>query len=278
MNESKCQVLELTDSHIASISALVHKTSGLDIEFSQKEAVRSRLARRLSELNIDDFNGYLRYVKSDRSGKEMNLMAEMLTTNYTFFFREMKHFEFIKDVIIAGIKERGGRFSIWCAGCSTGEEPYSIAMLLRENLDPALMSNVRIRATDISERVLAAAARGIYAGPSIKSVPEKFLAKYFTQVSSGPVGAFRISDEIRKSVSFERLNLVEDWPLQTHFDLIFCRNVMIYFDKPTKENLIKRFFDTLSVNGHFFIGHSESLISLANNFKYLKPAVYKKLF
>ena len=276
MNERA--TIELTDSNIAAISDMVYKTSGLDIELNKKELVISRLSQRLSDLDIDDFNGYLRYIKSDISGKEVNLMAEMLTTNYTLFFREMQHFEFINNNMIELIKERKGRFRIWCAGCSTGEEPYSIAMFLNDILGPGYMSNVRILATDISEKVLKTAMTGIYGDLATKSVPDKFLSKYFRAVSANIHTGYEISNEIRRNVSFARLNLIENWSMEGSFDLILCRNVMIYFDKFTKEKLTKRFYDMLRLNGYFFTGHSESLTTLNHNFKYVRPAVYQKVF
>jgi len=170
----------------------------------------------------------------------------------------------------------GKRIRIWSAGCSSGEEPFSIAILLRDRLPDVESRDVKILATDICSEVLDKAKRAVYTEEEVQDLPSFFLRKYFTPVVEDGVKAYKVRDEVRAMVRFARLNLKDEWPMRGPFDIIFCRNVMIYFDQSTRQELVNRFWDMLKPGGYLFIGHSESLASLSHEFKYVQPAVYVK--
>ena len=171
--------------------------------------------------------------------------------------------------------EKGMR--LWSAGCSSGEEPYSIAMLLKEELPTIDPAKIRILATDISDRMLAKARAAEYDRQSLAEIPPNYFVKYFTPVSSGPNQLYRVDESVRRMIRFARLNLMADWPMKGPFDLIFCRNVMIYFDNYTQQKLVKRFWDILAPGGHLLVGHSESLVTSSTGFRYVEPATYVKI-
>ncbi len=257
------------------ISQIVYDCSGIRLTSGKEELVRSRLMRRLRALGINSFSNYLRYIKDDRTAKELHIMIDSLTTNKTSFFRENQHFEYMRAHVLPELKKRGMGARLWSAGCSSGEEPYSIAMLVREEWPQADQSDVRILATDISSRILAKAQAGEYEKETLKDVPRPYLSKYFT-VNHSDARIFRVCDSIKRMVRFARLNLMDEWPMKGPFDIIFCRNVMIYFDSKTQGRLVQRFWDLLAPGGRLLVGHSESLVANSAGFKYVQPATYKK--
>jgi chemotaxis protein methyltransferase CheR len=207
-------------------------------------------------------------------------MLDALSTNLTSFFRENEHFEYLANHILPRIVNRseqtGRRLRVWSAGCSSGEEPYSIAVTINEKV-PSLRSwDAKILATDISTRVLARAAEGVYNDSRVKTVPPQARAKYFDCIETRPERLYRVAGSIRSLVHFARLNLMNRWPMQGPFDVIFCRNVMIYFDKDTQGKLINRFYDLLAPGGTLFIGHSESLAGVNHKFNYTQPTIYQR--
>jgi chemotaxis protein methyltransferase CheR len=204
---------------------------------------------------------------------ELITMIDSISTNLTYFFREDSHFRKLEKILPK--MTENNKLNIWCAGCSTGEEPYTIAMTVREHINPNAVS-VKILATDISTKVLKTAQSAVYSADRIAKIPETLLKKYF-QYGTGPSsGLFRVKKEIRDMIEFKRLNLIEPFPQQFRFDVIFCRNVMIYFDKTTQGVLINKYYDHLEKGGYLFIGHSESLTGLSHHFKYSEPSIYKK--
>jgi chemotaxis protein methyltransferase CheR len=202
-------------------------------------------------------------------------MVDMLTTNKTNFFREPDHLDYLRNEIIPGLGNDQVR--IWSAGCSSGEEPYSIAITLCEAIPCIDKLDIKILATDISDRMMERAREGLYDEETLKGMPVQFKHKYFKRAESGGVRKYHVAPRLQSLISFAKLNLMEEWPMSGLFDVIFCRNVMIYFDKPTKETLVKRFWSSLREGGHLFVGHSESLTFLAHDFRYLKPAIYQKV-
>jgi len=258
------------------ISQIVYRYSGIRLTSGKEELVRSRLIKRLRVLGVNSFRGYLRYITADRTAQELHIMIDALTTNKTSFFRENQHFEYLRTRILPDLKKRGSRLRVWSAGCSSGEEPYSIAMLLHEEWPQNDLGNVRILATDISARILARARTGEYEKESLKDVPPTYLTQYFYLLHSSPVRLYGIHDSIKKMVRFAHLNLMDDWPMRGPFDVIFCRNVMIYFDSATQGRLVQRFCDLLIPGGHLLVGHSESLVANSCGFKYVQPATYVK--
>jgi chemotaxis protein methyltransferase CheR len=266
----------LRPADFQKISQIVYAFSGIRLNQGKEELVRSRLIKRLRALGIKSFSAYLRYVSEDRSSLELRSMIDALTTNKTSFFREKQHFEYMRTQILPELKKRNTGVRVWSAGCSSGEEPYSIAMLIRDEWSEFCNTNVRILATDISERMLTKARSGEYEKENLQDVPPAYLLKYFVSSHNGTSKTYGVHESVRKMVRFARLNLMEDWPMKGPFDLIFCRNVMIYFDTPTQRQLIQRFYNILIPGGHLLVGHSESLVANSFGFKYIQPATYMK--
>jgi len=272
---------ELRDVDFGKISRFVYEKYGINLHAGKKELVKARLGKRLRDGNFRSFAEYFRFVKSKKGAAELITMIDSLSTNLTSFFREEDHFHKLRKIIpeMAGSSSRYGRmpgsFIIWCAGCSTGEEAYSLAMTLREALNGQNI-DTQILATDISTKVLKTAMAGVYPSGRVKSIPNPLLKRYF-QIGQGEwEGYYRMKKEIKDIIKFMRFNLMENPPFNNPFDVIFCRNVMIYFDKETQKKLIGRFYDCLKEGGWLFIGHSESLTGLAHQFKYVEPSVYHK--
>jgi chemotaxis protein methyltransferase CheR len=228
---------------------------------------------------MSSFKEYISYLEKDKSGQEIVAMIDCLTTNKTSFFREAHHFDYLQEHVLPSLTAmKKKRIRIWSAGCSTGEEPYTIAIVLRESLDNLESLDVRILATDISTRVLHTAREGIYPAENLEDVPMELRYKYFTKVAETKEGSqYKINENIKALVKFARLNLLDPWPMKGPFDVIFCRNVMIYFDKETQQMLVNRFTDLLGPEGYLFVGHSESLMSINHRLTYVQPAIYKKL-
>jgi chemotaxis protein methyltransferase CheR len=202
-------------------------------------------------------------------------MVDHLTTNHTSFFREPRHFEFLRKTIFPALRSRS-RIDIWSAACSTGEEPYSIAMALLEESPCDAALKVRIKATDISTRVLEKALRGIYAADRLEGIPSTLLQRYLLPAPEEPEEVFRVRADVRSMIKFQHLNLMESLPRGYRCSVIFCRNIMIYFDKPTQRSLVERLSEHLEDGGYFFIGHSESLNNIPHTLEYVCPATYRK--
>ena len=271
---------ELKDIDYERISRLVYEQCGINLHEGKKELVKARLGKRLREGNFKSFGEYYRYVTTDDGTAELISMIDSLSTNLTYFFREESHFQKLRNMIKLMVKTSNqGRLSeklrIWSAGCSTGEEPYSLAMTVCESVN-GLSKGVKIMATDISTRVLQTADKGIFGKERLKNVPPAILKKYFQMGSGSCEGQFLIKKSIRDMIQFSRFNLMDTPPPNYRFDIIFCRNVMIYFDKATQEALVRRFHQCLNKGGHLFVGHSESLTGLSHELKYIEPSVYRK--
>jgi chemotaxis protein methyltransferase CheR len=262
---------ELAPEQFRSISRTVYDVAGIQLRPGKEGLVRSRLAKRLRALGLATYEDYLARVAADATGRELAEMVDALTTNKTNFFREPAHFDFLRERVLPTLPATPAR--IWCAGCSTGEEPYTLGMVLHETLPDLARRDVKILATDISARVLAQAKAGRYAEAVASEVPPELLRRHFTRA---PGGMWEVGPSLKGLVTFARLNLMETWPMRGPFQAIFCRNVMIYFDKPTQEKLVGRYYDMLAPGGHLFVGHSESLSGIAHRFAYVQPAVYRK--
>ena len=269
--------IRLTNADFQKISRVLYQSSGICLQPGKEELVRSRLLKRLRALNLHSFREYLKHVFDDRTAQELRTMVDCLTTNKTSFFRENKHFNYMRNRILPEVRNSEKGMRLWSAGCSSGEEPYSIAMLLKEELPTIDPAKIRILATDISDRMLAKARAAEYDRQSLAEIPPNYFVKYFTPVSSGPNQLYRVDESVRRMIRFARLNLMADWPMKGPFDLIFCRNVMIYFDNYTQQKLVKRFWDILAPGGHLLVGHSESLVTSSTGFRYVEPATYVKI-
>ena len=266
----------LTAEEFRRVGELLYQQSRIALHRGKEELVRSRLTRSLRRLGLDSFTAYLDHVEADASGGELAMMVDLLTTNKTSFFREAAHFDYLSQEVIPQLAASGEAIRIWSAGCSTGEEPFTLAMLLHEVLPRVESRDVRILATDISARVLARAREARYPQVTIREIPPGMARSYLTPVNDDGGVSYRIRDDVRRLVHFARLNLMASWPMRRQFQVIFCRNVMIYFDRETQQRLVQRFWDALAPGGHLFVGHSESLTSLDHRFRYVRPAVYVK--
>jgi chemotaxis protein methyltransferase CheR len=278
MTTAAVQQAELTEGQFDTISELVKRLCGINLHTGKKELVKARLCKRLRALGMTDFGQYLDYVASDGSGSEVAAMLDLLSTNLTHFFRESQHFECLRSTVIPALlqrRETDRRIRIWSAGCSSGEEPFSIAITLAETVPNLGHWDTGILATDLSSRVLKVAREGIYPAERLGEVPPGIVAKYFARLPEAHQ-AYQVRDDVRRMVSFARLNLMGPWPMKGPLDVVFCRNVMIYFDKPTQTRLVERFWDILAPGGVLFIGHSESLAGVKHRFEYLHPTVYRK--
>lgn len=262
----------LTDAHFEKVKELLYRTCGIDLKPGKESLVKNRLAKRLRTLGMADFDAYLDYVVQDASRQELGILVDSMTTNKTSFFREMPHYDYLCQQLLPAWKTPRKQLRFWSAGCSTGEEPYSLAMLLREKLPDIDAMDVRILATDISYTVLDKARKGTFA--EVQDVPGAFVQKYFRRTGLNGNTTYQIDNRAGKLVHFAALNLMGLWPMKGPFDVIFCRNVMIYFDRPTRQRLVQRFYELLRPGGHLFIGHSESLTDQAHSFDYVQPATY----
>ncbi|TMO58751.1 CheR family methyltransferase [Pseudoalteromonas aurantia] len=264
-----------TDTDFKVISERVYQACGIVLGPHKREMVYSRLARRIRTNELTSFAAYLDYLDT-HSGAEFSHFINAITTNLTSFFRENHHFKHVSDTIIPALLESNKtskRVRIWSAGCSTGEEPYSIAMTLVGRF-PASW-DVKILATDLDSNVLAKAQQGIYEPVTITGLSPAQLKRFFLKSTDG--NAYRVKPQLQQMISFKRLNLLEKWPMKGPFDVIFCRNVLIYFDKKTKGNLFKGYHRMLAHDGHLFIGHSETMGKEHSEFKNLGKTMYKKM-
>ncbi|MHC4423140.1 MAG: CheR family methyltransferase [Planctomycetota bacterium] len=275
------QEIVLSEKDFRKISNLVYEHCGINLHDGKKELVRARLAKRLRLGNFKTFPEYIKHVLADKTGKEFSILIDSLSTNLTSFFREQQHFQFLKEEFLPRLlerkrKKRSFRIRAWSAGCSSGEEPYSIAITLLEAVQGQGRWDVKVLATDISTSMLETAQKGIYDKERIAPVPTLQKNKYLVLHHVNKRKLFEVSRSLREVVVFKLLNLVKDWPIKAPLDFIFCRNVMIYFDKPTQQNLIGRFWDWLDSGGVLFTGHSESLTGIKHKFNYVQPTIYMK--
>lgn len=267
--------IELTTHEFTQIRDLLHKICGIHMPQGKDGLVKARLSKRLKHLCLDSFAAYINYVQKDSSGDELAIMVDELTTNKTNFYREPAHFDFLANQILPCL-QKTKRMRIWSAACSTGEEPYTMSMHIHNHVINLEQMDVRMLATDISPTVLGKARAGVYEQNQMDGIDESLKRKFFTPVQNKATMSYQISHRVQSLVTFARLNLMNPWVMKGPFDVIFCRNVMIYFDKETRENLIQRFYEIIRPGGYLFVGHSESLSSLAHHFKYVQPAVYEK--
>jgi chemotaxis protein methyltransferase CheR len=269
------ETLVLGEREFATIGRLAHEHFGLDLHAGKQGMVAARLSKRIRQLGLRSFEEYCHYVLQDRTGAALESMVEDLTTNHTSFFREPRHFDFLRDVVLPQYQGRS-RIDVWSAACSSGEEPYSIAMSAVENLAPHGLPQVRILATDIAARVLARAERAVYPEQRFRSLPLPLLQRHLLRATAGDAVFYRIKPELRAMVEFRQMNLMQRFPPLPLFQVIFCRNIMIYFDKPTQEDLVLRLSAQLEPGGYLLVGHSESLNSVEHGLEYVQPAVYRR--
>ncbi|MEH6638508.1 MAG: protein-glutamate O-methyltransferase [Porticoccaceae bacterium] len=271
-----------TDTNFIYLSTLVKARSGINLSDAKHELVYGRVAKRLRRLGFTTFDQYCDFLEQGNE-EELTHFINAITTNVTDFFRENHHFEFLSETWLSELmadKTEGSnnrRLRIWSAGCSSGEEPYSIAITLRESIPDIHRWDIKILATDLDSSIVEKAQAGIYPLERVKNLPKAHLKRWFRLGLGGNTGTASVSDEIKSMVTFKTLNLTEDWPMKGPFDAIFCRNVIIYFDKPTRTTMINRFEEMLEVGAYFFIGHSESLFGANKNFKLVGRTIHRKI-
>lgn len=267
---------ELADAEFHEIRRIVHRITGIALTESKKHLVHGRLVRRLRALRLSSFREYIERIESDAN--ELEEFCNAITTNLTSFFRENHHFEYLAGTVLPLLQRRNAssrRIRIWSAGCSTGEEPYSIAMTVVETLGHLRDWDIRILATDIDSKVVATASAGIYPAERFEKVPNQRRDRFFEKARDG--SSFTAGHEIKRLITFKRLNLIEEWPLRGPFDVIFCRNVVIYFDKPTQRVLFNRMAELQRDGDHLFIGHSESLFNVCDRYELIAQTIHKKV-
>jgi chemotaxis protein methyltransferase CheR len=272
---------ELSNRDFTRFSALVYEKCGINLHEGKKELVCARLGKRLRETCFRDFKAYYKFVTQEDGMDELVRMLDAISTNKTSFFREEKHFDFLKqEVFPTYVKGKNAtgfhRLRFWSAGCSTGEEPYSLAMWVSECFGKSPRADVKILASDISTKVLAQAKRGVYPADRLEEIPASLVRRYFQRGYARQEGYFRVKTSLREMVEFRRLNLIEPFPFKEVFNLILCRNVMIYFDKKTQQSLINKLYGCLVDGGYLLIGHSETLTGIKHRLRYIQPSVYQK--
>lgn len=259
------------------LRSLVNQQTGIVLSEAKRDLVYGRLAKRLRHLGLENFTDYCRLLQGGDTSELENLVNAM-TTNLTMFFRENHHFEYLAHTLLPRLlqlRARSRRLRLWSAGCSTGEEPYSIAMICKEVV-PTTGWDVRILATDIDSNVLATAQRGVYNAERVQGVGQQRLRQWFLQGRGSQAGSVKASPALQELITFRQLNLMQQWPMRGPFDVIFCRNVVIYFDKDTQRHLFDRFADLLDPQGNLFVGHSESLFKVTERFELLGQTIYRR--
>ena len=267
-----------TEGDFKFLVKLVLELTGIVLSDSKREMVYSRLTRRIRELRLKDFNSYCDLLRKG-DNVELGHFTNAITTNLTSFFREPHHFDYLADVVVPEIKLRNPqkKLRIWSAGCSSGEEPYTLAMVLREVLPESSGWDIKILATDLDTNMVATARAGVYQEQKVNGVDKRRLHRWFVKGKGKHQGKVKVKSELQNIISFQQLNLLHDWPFATMMDAIFCRNVVIYFSKETQKGLFTRYADKLVDNGTLFIGHSESLNAVTDRFRLIGKSMYQKI-
>ena len=267
----KAKEFDFTVRDFERVRTLIYKRAGIALADSKQEMVYSRLARRLRATGITSFTTYLDALESGRSDEEWDAFTNALTTNLTSFFREAHHFPILAD----HLKDKREPVTIWCSASSTGEEPYSIAMTLCETYG-TLTPPAHVIATDIDTNVLVTAERGIYTSDRLDTLAPERAKRFFLRGKGEQAGMVKVRPELSQLVTFKRLNLLSDaWPVSGPFDVIFCRNVMIYFDKPTQAKILAKFVPLMKPDGLLFAGHSENFLYVSDAFRLRGKTVYE---
>lgn len=272
------RMISISDKEFTLLSEFIQKNYGIHLKKEKQTLLTGRLHKVLSELGFNNFTDYYNYLITDKSGKAIAELVDKITTNHTFFMREPDHFVYFRDQVLPYLKStiKGNDLRIWCAASSTGEEPYTLAMIIKDFFERDLMDwDTKLLATDISQVALETAKKGIYPNERTLDLPNIWKTKYFNKIDANNMV---VKEQIKNEVIYRRFNLVDDvFPFRKKFHVIFCRNVMIYFDNKTKETLVNKMYDLLEDGGYLFIGHSESLNRETTLFKYIRPAVYRKI-
>ncbi|MCC6695843.1 MAG: protein-glutamate O-methyltransferase [Candidatus Hydrogenedentes bacterium] len=256
--------------------SLIYEKSGISLGEQKEALVSARVGKRMRALQIGDFDAYYAYVVRDESGQEMVELLDAISTNVTSFFREPQHFDLLHSLLTTWKNQGQRRFRIWSAASSTGEEPYTIAMTVLESIGNRDV-DMRILATDISTRVLAKCQEGVYEPHKLDGVPAALRDRFFDRMQDGKQFQYRANDAMKKLLVFRRLNLATPpFPMRGPLDVVFCRNVMIYFDNDVRTRLLEEIHRLLKPGGYLMVGHAESLTGLVSSFRTVRPSVYTK--
>jgi chemotaxis protein methyltransferase CheR len=278
----KWQVPVLTDAQFEQFALFIYETCGIRLSVAKKTMLTSRLIRRLRVLSMHSFDEYYRYVTGQAGGDELLLMIDAVSTNKTDFFREDSHFSCLTDIVVPTLLKTkviiNNCLHIWSAGCSSGEEPYTMGMVLSEFAREHSSFDFKITGSDISTRVLDMARTGIYKDSRVAQIPVNLVHRYLLRGEGKNKGYHRVVPELQRKVRFKRLNFIDEtFSLKTLFDVVFCRNVMIYFDRKTQQSLFKKFYDHLKPGGFFFLGHSEVMSGMEEMFEKIEPTIYRRI-
>jgi len=282
MSTSILKTLSLGEKDFRRVSDVIYRHCGINLHDGKKGLVQSRLSKLVRQSRFDSFTEYIDYILSTEGKREFIVAVDALSTNLTFFFREKQHFDFVKkkflpDLIARKGRESNRRIRAWSAACSSGEEPYSLAVTLTETFEHEPGWDIKILATDISTRILEKAKMGTYDQQRIEPLTPQQKQRFLTLNRAKGQKEYQVRENLKKMIRFRHLNLMDSWPFQGPFDMIFARNVMIYFDKPTQAALVNRFWQCLDGGGLLCIGHSESLTGIDHKFRYVQPATYMKM-
>ena len=264
--------LSITDQEFALFQRFIFEAAGITLPSSKKTLVSGRLAKRLAYCQIDSYGAYLKLLMSGKAPAEVQIAVDQLTTNETYFFREMKHFDFLREQALAA-KSRGQSFRVWSAASSSGEEAYSIAMVLADCIET---TSWEVLGSDISTKVLDGAVAAVYTTERGRHIPPAYLRRFCLKGSGEYADKLLIDRSLRSRVHFRQVNLNTALPELGQFDLVFLRNVLIYFSDDTKRQVVSRVISTIKPGGHFFIGHSESLNGISSAVQPLFPSIYRK--
>ncbi|MCF7802824.1 MAG: protein-glutamate O-methyltransferase [Candidatus Marinimicrobia bacterium] len=280
MNDSIATVT-LSDKEFQKIRDLVYEKAGINLHEGKKTLVQARLGKIIRRDKLAGFNEYYRRIIHDRTGNKLVELLDTISTNHTYFFREEDHLQWLNRTILPEITEldkirEEKEMRVWSAGCSTGEEPYTLALHILDNCQFPEKYRLKILATDLSTKVIRIAEQGVYPEEKVRTVPRAVLLKYFSKGKGKSAGYYRVQEHIRQLITFRKLNLLDTFPFRKQFALVFCRNVMIYFDRQVQERVVQKMFDVLMPGGYFVVGHSESLSGVTHDFSYIAPTIYKK--
>lgn len=280
VNVNTTREYEFTESDFNKLRKIANSHTGIIVTDDKYDMYYARLVKRIRMLNLASFKDYVKYLNAHMDS-EFTPFIDSITTNLTSFFREPHHFEVMKSTIIPDLCNRADvaqGLKAWSAGCSTGEEPYTLAITLLEGLDGITGSpRPSILASDIDTTVLAKASRGIYEISRVEGLDTSIKRRWFFKGKGSNHGHVRVSPELQNIIDFKQVNLMQEWPMKNRFHIIFCRNVVIYFDKPTKVKLLNRYADQLVEGGYMILGHSESLQGMSDRFETIGKTVYKKI-
>lgn len=273
---SESNLIRMTDKEFDKLTGFMKQKFGIDLS-KKRLLIEGRLTHELNVRGLKNYSQYIDIVFNDKQGSEVTFLLNKLTTNHSYFLRENEHFEYLFDEVLPLLEKTRSRtkdLKIWSAGCSTGQEPYNIAMVIDEYFGGRKSGwDTTILATDISMNVLGKAQEGKYSSDDLKDMSPSWKSKYFKLL---PDGRYQVTEKIRKEVIFRPFNLMDPFAFKSQFDLIFCRNVMIYFDNPTKAKLVDKFYNASADGAFFFIGHSESITNQKTRYTYVKPAIYQR--